>query len=349
MEVMPVIKNALMIMFFVFVMMVLVDFANTAGNRRLSDVLLGGHWRQYMLASFLGSTPGCLGAFMNVSLYVHGMISFGAIVGGMIATSGDEAFVMLVQFPGTAIFLFILLFLLGIIFAWVSDKLIKVLGVTPCESCLQSHCEHCESEGGGAGRLRNYFRISNIRANLQSLSFTRFLFMVLIACFLGLVAIGILGPSIWNWKRITFVILSVTVFYVALMAPEHYLHDHIWNHIIKKHIFRVFLWTLGALLLVDAGLQFWHIDSFVHAHMMWVLVVAAIVGIIPESGPHLVFVMMYAKGLIPFSVLLTTSFIQDGHGMLPMLSYSLKDFMLIKIFNIIFGVTIGFVLYLSGW
>ena len=34
-----------------------------------------------------GATPGCLGAFMNVSLYVHGMISFGAIVGGTIATS----------------------------------------------------------------------------------------------------------------------------------------------------------------------------------------------------------------------------------------------------------------------
>ena len=34
------------------------------------------------LASFLGSTPGCLGAFMNVSLYIHGTISFGAIVGG---------------------------------------------------------------------------------------------------------------------------------------------------------------------------------------------------------------------------------------------------------------------------
>jgi len=29
------------------------------------------------------------------------MIGFGAIVGDIIATSGDEAFVMLAQFPGT--------------------------------------------------------------------------------------------------------------------------------------------------------------------------------------------------------------------------------------------------------
>ena len=56
---------------------------------------------------------------MNVTFYVHGMISFGAIVGGMIATSGDEAFVMLAQFPGTAMVLFGLLFVSGILFSWV--------------------------------------------------------------------------------------------------------------------------------------------------------------------------------------------------------------------------------------
>jgi len=30
-----------------------------------------------------------------------------------------------------------------------------------------------------------------------------------------------------------------------------------------------------------------------------------------------VFVMMYAQGLLPFSILFTASFVQDGHGMLP--------------------------------
>ncbi len=54
-----------------------------------------------------------------------------------------------------------------------------------------------------------------------------------------------------------------------------------------------------------------------------------------------VFVMMYAQGLVPFSVLFTTSFVQDGHGMLAMLSYSLKDSLLIKIFNLVFGLAVG--------
>jgi len=106
MELLPVIKHALVITFFVFVMMVLVDYIDTAGKRWLSRMMKGGQWRQYTLASFLGSTPGCLGAFMNVSLYVHGMIpllsyslkdsvlikvfnlAFGLIVGGTLFALG---------------------------------------------------------------------------------------------------------------------------------------------------------------------------------------------------------------------------------------------------------------------
>jgi hypothetical protein len=104
-----VVKHALMITVFVFVMMLIVDFVDTDSEKRISGIMKGGQFRQYTLSSFLGSVPGCLGAFMNVSLYIHGMISFGAIVGGMIATSGDEAFVMIAQFPGTTLVLSLLL------------------------------------------------------------------------------------------------------------------------------------------------------------------------------------------------------------------------------------------------
>jgi len=88
---------------------------------------------------------------------------------------------------------------------------------------------------------------------------------------------------------------------------------------------------------------------FIHEHMIWVLLLGALMGLIPESGPHLIFVMMYAQGLIPFSVLFTTSFVQDGHGMLPLLSYSLKDSVLIKLFNITFRLLSGGVLFALGF
>jgi len=347
-EIFFILKHALIITFFVFVMMLLVDFINMITERRISDIMQGGPWRQYTLASFLGSTPGCLGAFMNVTFYVHGMISFGAIVGGMIATSGDEAFVMLAQFPGTAMVLFGLLFVLGILFSWVSDKLINILGIVPCESCVETDCEKCFDDAESREESQNFFGLKNLSKNLQALSFTRFLFLFLTISFLILFAAGILGPSTWTWKRITFISLSLCSLYIALVVSEHYLNSHIWNHIIKKHVFRVFLWTFGALLFVHWGMSFWNLDTFIHGHMMWVFLIGALIAMIPESGPHLIFVLMYAQGLVPFSILFTTSFIQDGHGMLPLLSYSLKDSVLIKAFNLMFGLAVGGMLLVIG-
>ena len=348
MEILPVFKHALMISFFVFVMMLLVDFINIATKGQASNLLQGGQWRQYALTSFLGSTPGCLGAFMNVTLYVHGMISFGAIVGGMIATSGDEAFVMLAQFPGTAILLFGLLFVAGIVFAWISDKIIKITGIVPCESCSEADCKECLPGVDSTEKVNQIFRPGNLPKNFRYLSFTRFLLLSLIGSYLALLSFGIIGPADWNWKRITFVLLSLGSLYISGVASEHYLNSHIWDHIIKKHMFRVFLWTFGALLFVHWGMNFWNLEVFVHEHMIWVLLLSALIGIIPESGPHLIFVMLYAQGLIPFSVLFTASFVQDGHGMLPMLSYSIKDSVLIKTFNLVFGIVTGFVLFAMG-
>ena len=82
--------------------------------------------------------------------------------------------------------------------------------------------------------------------------------------------------------------------------------------------------------------------------MMWALLLGALIEVVPESGPHLIFVMMYAQGLVPFSVLFTASFVQDGHGMLPLLSYSIKDSILIKAFNLVFGIAIGVTLFALG-
>jgi len=291
MEIISVFKHALVITFFVFVMMLVVDFIDSISKGRMSEIIKGGPWRQYTLASLLGSTPGCLGAFMNVSLYVHGMISFGAIVGGMIATSGDEAFVMLAQFPGTGIMLFVLLFACGIIFAWVGDKIVKTLKITPCAACLEGYCEQCHTETERFENIVDIFRPQNFITNYHSLTFTRFLLIGLITSFLIFVSFGILGPAVWNWKRTTFEVLSLCALYIASVVPEHYLHDHIWEHIIKHHLFRVFLWSFGALLFVHRGLEYWNLEPFVKQHMFWVLAIGAFLGIIPESGPHLIFVM----------------------------------------------------------
>jgi len=334
-------KHGMMITLFVFVMMIFVDYINVLTQGKMNTVVRGGKLRQYIIASFLGSTPGCLGAFMNVSFYVHGLISFGAIVGGMIATSGDEAFVMLVMFPDKAILLFVILFFLGIISGYLADKTTSIFKIETCQECQLSDV-HIEEDC----RCLNW---KETIEHLKKISLVRFLFLILLVVFMYGFISGLIGPKEWNWVRITFLILIVLTIFIVITVPEHYLEEHIWEHIAKEHLLRIFLWSFGALLVVDLGLKFWNLEAFVKAHMFWIILIASLVSIIPESGPHLIFVMMFAEGLVPFSVLLVSSIIQDGHGMLPLLSYTIKDSLLIKMFNFIIGLGIGMILYTFGF
>jgi hypothetical protein len=341
MVVFEILKHALMITVFVFVMMLIVDFLDMFSEKRLTAIMTGGIWRQYAVASFFGVTPGCLGAFMNVSLYVHGLLSFGALTGAMIATSGDEAFVMLAKFPGTAMLLFGLLFVLSIPLAWVADRIVRATGYVPCESCIlqEYHPEMEVYQFNWKGLVQNLTRISLVRS----------LLLLIFGFFIVVVLVGVAGPQSWDWERITLLILLLLGLFILVSVSDHYLKDHIWSHIIRAHLWRVFLWTFLALVVVHMGLNYWNFKSLISNNIPWMFVLGALVAVIPESGPHLVFVMLFAEGLIPFSVLFTSSFIQDGHGILPLLSYTVKDSILIKILNLVFGLGIGMVLYLIGW
>ena len=120
-----VIKHSVMITSFVLMMMLLIEYINVQTRGEWQKNLKKSRFGQYVLAATLGVLPGCLGAFTVVSLYSHKMLSFGALVGVMIATSGDEAFVMLSIFPQTAIWINLILFVLAIVVAFLVDIVFK--------------------------------------------------------------------------------------------------------------------------------------------------------------------------------------------------------------------------------
>ena len=329
-----------MITLFVFVMMLLLDFVNVLSRGKTTLLARGGAWRQYLLASFLGATPGCLGAFLNVSFYVHGLIGFGALVGGMVSTSGDEAFVMFALFPRDALILFGCLFILGILLGWLSDKIVGLLKFKTCRECIHQQIHEVEEVKlfDGKSLIQNILHVSLSRLLLLA----AFLFVLVGMIF------GLIGPASWGWKKITFVSLTAVALGIIAASSDHYLREHIWDHIVKRHLWSVFLWSFFAMLLVEVGFQHLDLEDFVRNHLEWVGLLAVLLGLIPESGPHMVVVMLYSKGLIPFSVLLASSIVQDGHGMLPLISYTVRDSLLVKLLNLLFGLAVGLVLYWSG-
>ena len=341
MELLSIVNDSVMITLFVFVMMLIVDYLNVLSKGKFTCGLKESKWRQYTVSSFLGATPGCLGAFLNVSFYIHGLLSFGAIVGGMVATSGDEAFIMLSLFPKQALLMFGLLFVFGIMLAWITDKIAPLLKIKPCSQCdsLQVHTiETCSC-----------FDKGNLADHFLKISIPRAVLLLGMLSFIIALTTGTVGPQKWNWEQLTLTILIAIAIAIIGSVPDHYLREHIWEHIVKKHLWQVFLWSFSAILIVEVGLKYWNLEELVKSHMVLVGIIAVITALIPESGPHFVFVMMYSQGLIPFSVLLASSIVQDGHGMLPLLSFSVKDAILIKLFNLTFGIIIGLIFFLLGF
>jgi len=76
---------------------------------------------------------------------------------------------------------------------------------------------------------------------------------------------------------------------------------------------------------------------------------AVLIGIIPESGPHLIFISLFLSGAIPFSVLLANSITQDGHSTLPLLAESKKGFLAVKSINVLIGLLFGVAGILLGF
>ncbi|HDL64751.1 MAG TPA: selenocysteine protein, partial [Proteobacteria bacterium] len=326
---------------FVFAMMVAVDYLNVFTRGKMEYFVRGRPLRQYLGSSFLGSTPGCLGAFAAASLYIHGFISFGAIVATMVSTSGDAAFVMLALFPGRALLLFVLLFGAGIIAGWLADKMAARVHLRPCQTCdkLEVH----------TGPDRTLLSWNGFKDNLKSLTLQRAALILLSLVLLSGVFSGQIGPPDWDWIRITLCLVLLLLLLIIITVPDHFLEVHIWEHNARKHLPRIFFWTLGALLVINLGEAHWDLGGIVSQNQAWVLLAAAVIGLIPDSGPHLIFVVLFSRGLIPFSILLTSSIVQDGHGMLPLLSISIKDFLSIKVFNLLFGLAVGYLCFLAGF
>ncbi len=338
-EIIKILKHAVMITAFVFVMMLVIEYLNVLTQGKWHEKMAKNKWMQYVLAAFLGAMPGCLGAFLIVSMYSHRIVSFGALVTVMIATSGDEAFVMFAIMPEKAFLITALIFAVGIAAGIITDNLFgkfvnKVNGDT-----FQFHeWEECDC-----------FPTGSILAQLKNCSLARGVLILTLLIFIGFLFSGTVGPSSWDWKKITILLLMAASLFITLTVPEHFLEEHLWEHIAKKHILQIFLWTFSAFIIIHFITNNLNLETIIKENSKIIMMIAGLVGIIPESGPHLFFLTLFSKGMVPFSIIVTNSIIQDGHGMLPLLGHSRRDFFVVKLINLIAGFAVGYTLMFLGY
>lgn len=410
-------KNSILITGLVMIMMLLIEYINIHSHGKSFRKLKDSPVKQVLLAASLGLIPGCIGGFAVVSLFTHKLLSFGALVAMMIASSGDEAFIMLAMIPKTAVIIFISLFAVGITAGIITDKFVKKVKTPFNPDHYETHEDCCSEKAQKPGIFSG-----GIVANLKGISRQRFLIMAGILVFVVAVVAGLLehdhsaehshgnesvnsaihlpDPHIHDktcihdesaeniehvehsediehaehtehtensaviqdshlhetnfdifserWINLIFAGISLLTLFLTARASEHFIKEHLWNHVVKKHLRSIFLWTFGALLVIHFGMEFLDIKAWLAENVYLMILLAVAIGLIPESGPHMIFITLFAGGLVPFSVLFASSLVQDGHTALPLLAESKSSFIKAKLINMGIGLAAGALLHLAG-
>lgn len=286
-----ILKESLVITAVVTAMMMLIEYVSYRSEGRLVPLLRRSKVGGVVSAAILGVIPGCLGGYITVSMYSKRVFSFSALLSMMIATTGDEAFVMLAMYPGTATAIFAGLFTLAIAVGLACEKFEsgrstravreeeteKPCGCTeeaeektgteaPSDTCL-----HSEAEGKG---LR-----------------------------------------------------------------------HRMKHTLGEAL-KIFVWAFGVLLAVKLASGYVDLETLIGGNAALMIPLAVLIGLIPQSGPHLVFVTLFAQGIVPLPVLLASCISQDGHAGLPLLAEDRRSFLRVKAVKCVLALAAGYLFLL---
>ena len=408
-------RNSVLITGIVIIMMMMIESFNLESHSRFFNRVKGSSFRQVLLAALLGSIPGCIGGFATVSLYSRRLLSFGALTAMMIASAGDEAFVMLAMMPDKALWIFALLFVIAVFSGIAIDWIMKIRNIEVCHSEPSVACHHEQSiachhepsadchpersrrrsEGAGSEQRKTVtdsslplrMTTSQIRMTApqikmtpqqigptaggkedamaekdgqdterRSLTWQRLVLTGAIALFAIALAAGWMEHdhavpetgqihlnllSEW-WMNLIFAILCIVMVVIMCFRSDSFIKETLWHHVLQKHLPNIFAWTFGVLLAIGLLSEYIDLNTWVSDNPALMILLAVAIGIIPESGPHLIFVTLYASGLVPLPVLLASSISQDGHSSLPLLAEDKKSFAYAKLLNCLIALIVGF-------
>ena len=380
-----VFPNAVSITALVMVMLLLVEFINVSSSGKWMKKLQDRPLLQILVAGVVGLIPGCLGGFTVISLFTHKMLFFPALIAGMISSFGDEVFVLFAFSPSTTLLMAAVLLFIGILSGIILSLFYKKKTKIGHDLKLHSDCDtnHHEHQHHHSSKILSLTNIKNISFPRAVLLFGIIIYLFLL--FSGTFShqhtvIPDFSPpaqttatehhddfcthhdcteeehhehhhaahahTIFSWENILFATLALIVLFITAFTSDHFLNEHLWEHVIKQHFTSVFLWTFGVLLGMHLLFYFVDLNAFITAHqwtLLIVLLLALLIGIIPESGPHIIFIVLYFNGIIPFSILLANFIVQDGHSALPLIAESRINFLWMKSIKIAIGLVVGLV------
>jgi uncharacterized protein (DUF983 family) len=340
---------------------------------------------QILLAALIGLIPGCVGIFAVVSLYTHRLVTFGALLAAAIASFGDEAFLMISLIPRQTIWICLILFALAVVFGYFADFVLRKRNKQTTIAAGHDFEIHADDFPHARKERKMNCIWKNISWYRIGLLAVVFFFIVGIGSgFLGhqhsfSESFSISAQhseyenshtceyhdddceqehhehshahSPFGGENLIFLIVGFLTLILLLTVNAHFLEEHIWNHVIKKHFLKIFIWVLAIMLLVKLLAFFIPIETL--SYHAWgkliLLLIALLIALIPESGPNLIILFLFIDGIVPFSTLLANSILQEGHGGLLLIAENPKSFLWLKAIKFVIAFTLGILGYWIGF
>ncbi len=361
--------EALQLSCFVMMIMTLMEYAALKSPARRWQMQVEGRsgWQSVCMGALLGWIPGCVGGFAAVSFYTHGFWRFGAVLAASVTALGDDAFRMWGMMPVLTFEISLGLTVVGIGLGLLANRIPAMRQwKTRSYEHLQTHEEDLGTESGhshghGHGQGQDAGAVPH-----RSVLWIRWVLIgVLLWYIVGLLLDWPLGNTAeeaghahahargghvheggwveWLFENGLFLLLGIAAIAVLCRANAHFIREHLWGHVVKEHFLSIFLWTLATIYVLLCWEAFVPTDSpdgFWMRPLFWMLLALGI-GWIPYSGPHFLFVKLYAASVVPLSVLLVNAFVQDGHTSLVLLSESRRQFVWLKSIKSLVAILIG--------
>ena len=309
---------------------------------------------QVPIASLLGVLPGCGGAIIVVTQFVHGKLSFAALVAVLISTMGDASFLLLASEPATAALVMGITVTAGIIFGYIIEAIHGKEFLKP-----NTQKSNSEAESPDTGR--------NTREELPVVLSALWAILLLPGLVLGLLAAfqvevnELFGPLSHyqpaTWLGFSGAILCLLVW---LNQPPSYSWAASHNRessqtklfgLVANETSFVSAWVIAGFLCFELTVYFTGFDlqSLFSSLGYLTIALAIIVGFIPGCGPQIIMTTLYIQGIVPLSAQLANAISNDGDALFPAMALAPKASLYATLYSAIPAFVVGYVMFSAGY
>ena len=288
---------------------------------------------QVPIAACLGAIPGCGGAIIIVTQYLQGNITFGCLVAVLTSTMGDAAFLILAKQPTSALLIFLICMVVGIVSGFLIDYIIP--------------------------NKYSKTNISKLNLKLGEIQNKNhlFLYKFWLVIFIPGSILGILGQFQINLEKILnfdinyFLGFSATLLAMFIWSINPFSDKAISvdtsRNIQSKSIDMtnfVTVWVVVGFLFFDLGMYFTGIDFKKLFDVMLPLTpfLAIFIGFIPGCGPQILTATLYLNGYIPFSAEIGNAISNDGDALFPAIAICPKEAILATVYSAIPAIIVAY-------